>query len=259
PGWSRRYGARIDTWRLPTTAAKRAELAAAYGTDARVLLRAVGDAGAPAWLRALPAVEVLRRVLVQNYLITTDAAGREVIRAREADTDGLPPGRVRLSSPYDTDARWAAKGDDLSWNGYKVHITETCQGPDAAPGDDPGGGDDPGRQRPNIIVGVATTDATVPDARMTDPIHAALARRCPPSTTSTRATRRRRWSASACAAGGLRWSPRCWPISLGRPKTAPATTGPASPSTSTPNRRSARRARPAPGGARPPSAAPTQS
>ena len=56
-GWSRRYGARIDTWRLPATAAKRAELAAAYGTDARVLLRAVGDAGAPAWLRALPAVE----------------------------------------------------------------------------------------------------------------------------------------------------------------------------------------------------------
>jgi len=57
PDWSRRYGARIDTWRLPATAAKRAELAAAYGTDARVLLRAVGDAGAPAWLRALPAVE----------------------------------------------------------------------------------------------------------------------------------------------------------------------------------------------------------
>ena len=87
---------------------------------------------------------------------------------------------MRLSSPYDTDARWAAKGDDLYWNGYKVHITETCEGPDPpdppAPVDDPGG-NDPGGERPNIIVGVATTDATVPDARMTDPIHAALARR----------------------------------------------------------------------------------
>ena len=38
-------------------------------------------------------------------------------------------------------------------------------------------GDNPAGERPNIIVGVATTDATVPDARMTDPIHAALARR----------------------------------------------------------------------------------
>ena len=77
----------------------------------------------------LPAVDVLRRVLVQNYVITTNAAGREVVRAREADTDGLPPGRTRLSSPYDLDARWAAKGDDVAWNGYKVHITETCCDP----------------------------------------------------------------------------------------------------------------------------------
>ncbi|MGH3567796.1 MAG: hypothetical protein ACRDRH_17555 [Pseudonocardia sp.] len=129
------------------------------------------------WLRELPAVDVLRRVLVQNYLITTDAAGREVIRAREADTDGLPPGRTRVSSPYDTDARWAAKGDDLYWNGYKVHVTETCESPDpATPGADPGCHHS-GGERPNIIVGVATTDSTVPDTRMTDPVHAALAAR----------------------------------------------------------------------------------
>ncbi|MGH3779684.1 MAG: hypothetical protein ACRDRO_03375, partial [Pseudonocardiaceae bacterium] len=80
------------TWRLPTSTTKRAELVAGYGTDALVLLRAVGDSAAPPWLRELPAVDVLRRVLVQNYLVTTDAAGREVIRAREAEQDGLPPG-----------------------------------------------------------------------------------------------------------------------------------------------------------------------
>ena len=58
---------------------------------------------------------------------------------------------------------WAAKGDDLYWNGYKAHVTETCDTPDPLT---PGGGDggDPGGERPNIIVGVATTDATVPDA-----------------------------------------------------------------------------------------------
>jgi transposase len=127
--WGRRYGARVDTWRLPTSATKRVELVVAYGTDAVTLLRAVGDPDAPAWLRELPAVQVLRRVLVQNYVITIDDAGREVIRAREADTDGLPPGRTRLTSPYDLDARWAAKGDELYWNGYKVHVTETCEDP----------------------------------------------------------------------------------------------------------------------------------
>ena len=91
---------------------------------------------------AAATADVLRRVLLQNYVITTDAAGREVIRAREADTDGLPPASIRLTSPYDLDARWAAKGDDLYWNGYKVHVTETCDLPEPAPGDgDPGGGD----------------------------------------------------------------------------------------------------------------------
>jgi len=99
----------------------------------------------------------------------------------------LTGSRTRLSSPYDTDARWAAKGDDLYWNGYKVHITETCEPPDPAPGgdpdSDPGGEDprgedaDPGGERPNIIVGVATTDATVPDAKMTEKIHSTLAAR----------------------------------------------------------------------------------
>jgi hypothetical protein len=195
--WGRRYGARVDTWRLPSSKTKRGELMAAYGTDAVTLLTAVHRGRAPSWLRELPALDVLRRVLVQNYVITTDARGREVVRAREADTDGLPPGRTRLSSPYDTDARWAAKGDDLYWNGYKVHITETCDPPDPTPagadttgadttggdtgGGDTGGGDtggrDSGGQRPNIITGVATTDATVPDAVMTEPIHAALAGR----------------------------------------------------------------------------------
>jgi len=186
PGWAGRYRARVDTWRLPTSATKRGELMTAYGTDAVALLCAVFAPAAPVWLAELPAVDVLRRVLVQNYVIATDTRGREVIRAREADTDGLPPGRTRLSSPYDTDARWAAKGDDLYWNGYKVHLTETCEDPTTTPGADPAGASPaageatagvPAVQRPNLIIGVATTDATVPDARMTEPIHAELARR----------------------------------------------------------------------------------
>jgi len=101
--WARRYGARVDSWRLPSSKAKRDALMRSYGSDARALLAAVYRPQAPPWLRALPAVEVLRVMLLQNYVITTDAAGREVIRAREAKTDGLPPGRTRLCSPYDLD------------------------------------------------------------------------------------------------------------------------------------------------------------
>jgi transposase len=183
--WARRYGARIDTWRLPTSQAKRAALAGTYGRDALVLLRAVHGGKAPAWLRELPAVDVLRRVLVQNYLITTDARGRQVIRMREAEVDGLPPGRLRLTSPYDLDARWAAKGEQLAWHGYKVHLTETCDDvtPDGAVPDGVnapvanGAADGREGERPNLIVSVATTDATVPDAKMLEPIHTGLARR----------------------------------------------------------------------------------
>jgi len=185
--WAHRYGARVDSWRLPAAKTKRATLAATYGTDAAILLRAVYHRHAPPWLREFPAVEVLRVMLVQNYVIATDTAGREVIRMREADTDGLPPARTRLISPYDPDARWSVKrrqgdrpGDELRWSGYKAHLTETCgaQTCDTQPCDGPGdGGDEQGGQRPNIIIGVATTDATVPDVAMTAPIHTALAER----------------------------------------------------------------------------------
>jgi hypothetical protein len=94
-----------------------------------------------------------------------------VIKPREADTDGLPPGRRRLTSPYDTDTRWGVKRD-LFWNGYKVHVSETCA--EATPGD----GERPDEQQPpDIITSIATTDASVPDSATTTPIHEALARR----------------------------------------------------------------------------------
>jgi len=186
PGWlasavdvasfSRRYGRRIDSWRLPTSQANRAELALAYGRDGFALLAAVYASDAPGWLCALPATQTLRRVLLQNYTRATGADGRELVRWREAERDGLPPGRLRVSSPYDTDARWAAKGDDLYWNGYKVHVTETCHTP--ATGDDtPADADAPPVELPNLITNVATTDASVPDVAMTTPIHDSLHRR----------------------------------------------------------------------------------
>lgn len=112
-------------------------------------------------------------MLLQNYLTVEDEQGREVIKQREAQVDGLPPGRSRITSPYDTDARWGAKRDTF-WNGYKVHVTETCDTSAAGGGS---GGEDEGGPPPNLIVNMETTDATVPDSQMTAPVHACLARR----------------------------------------------------------------------------------
>ncbi|UUU36824.1 IS1182 family transposase [Streptomyces sp. CA-210063] len=174
--WNRRYGRRIDAyWRPPGSQTQRDELALGYGRDAVALLRAVYHSDAPVWLRELPAVQVLRQIIVQNYLITTDSHGREVVKRREANKDGLPPGRVRLTSPYDLDARYGTK-EDLHWTGYKLHISEICQLP--RPDD---GVSRVGRRArppvPNLIMHVATTDATVPDVKLVEPVHQALAGR----------------------------------------------------------------------------------
>jgi transposase len=172
--WNARYGVRVDSWRLPASQTKRDALATAYGMDGFALLHAVYAPDAPAWLTHLPAVDVLRVVLLQNYLVVADRRGREVIKRREADTDGLPPGRSRVTSPYDTDARRGGKRD-LFWTGYKVHISETCTDEQAPAQHDPDAPDI--ETPPNIITNVATTDASVPDNAMTTPIHEDLARR----------------------------------------------------------------------------------
>jgi hypothetical protein len=173
-GWGRRYGARVDSWRPPTSKAKRDALATDYDRDGFALLKAVYAPGTPRWVAHLPAVETPRVVLVQQYTVDVDRQGREVIRRREASTDGLPPGRLRVTSPYDLDARWGGKRD-LTWNGYKIHVSES-RDVDAA--DLPASTTDwvPDTP-PNLITHVATTDASVPDVAMTEPIHEALARR----------------------------------------------------------------------------------
>jgi len=130
--FTRRYGTPMTSWRPPASKSRRDELAVAYARDGYALLAAVYDSSSPGWLRELPAVDVLRRVLLQNYTRTITEDGREVIRRREKEPegDGLPPGHARIASPYDTDARWGVKREEF-WLGYKLHITETCD--DAPP------------------------------------------------------------------------------------------------------------------------------
>jgi transposase len=113
PGWTARYGVRIDSWRLPAAQSKRYALTVAYGQDGFTLLRAVYAADAPHWLAEIPAVDVLRQVLVQNYVVVLDRPGREVICGREADVHGLPPGRWRITSPPPCRRPQSPPGKDL--------------------------------------------------------------------------------------------------------------------------------------------------
>jgi transposase len=180
PELALRYGERINGWKMPSSQTKRNRLATIFGQDALALLRAVSAPGAPQVLRTLEPVELLRRIMVQTYLVTTDTRGREVIRMREAETDGVPPGHLRLASPYDPDARWAAKGEDLFWCGYKVHLTETCDTPPEAEAEaeaEAGGRPSPVRLPLRLITDVHTTNATVPDVNATTPIQQNLAMR----------------------------------------------------------------------------------
>jgi transposase len=173
--WQQVYGARIDDLHLPGSQAARRDLMIRYATDGYYLLEQVHGPGAPGWLRELPAVQALRRIWIQQYYREV-TGGRQEVRRREKlpEGDGLPPGRDRLISPYDLDARYSIKRE-TGWGGYKVHFTETCDAPGTQPGADP----EPGGRgdRPNLITGVATTEATVSDAAMTTAIHQQLEER----------------------------------------------------------------------------------
>ena len=201
PGWleqrvcvsdfARRYGTPMTSWRPSASQAQRDKLAIAYARDGYALLEAVYDPSSPGWLREIPAVETLRRVLVQNYTRTISANGKEVVRRREKEPegDGLPPGHIRIASPYDTDARWGVKRDTF-WLGYKLHVTETCDDapecdcgrPAAEAEDGSARSGETGHARgcagqtfPNLITCVETTEATVPGAQMTAVIDDKLA------------------------------------------------------------------------------------
>lgn len=179
--WARRYGARADSWHLPAGKKERDDLLITFARDGYALVSACYEQDAPPWARELPAVQVLRTVLVQNFHLDSDGQGREVIRRREPGLEsGLPPASIRVASPYDADARWGVK-KDLAWLGYKLHITETCEDPPAcgcprgpAPGQPSRCGHD---VLPNLITAAGTTDATVADSAMTLAACAALAAR----------------------------------------------------------------------------------
>ncbi len=149
PDWVDRYGPRVDDYRLPESQVERQAYAELIGADGRSLLTAIYASTAPAWLREVPAVQILRQVWVQNY---TWHDGQLAWR----DSTNIPPAEVFISSPYDVDAHYARKRS-TSWVGYKVHLTETCD-----------------EDSPHLITHVETTTGPVADGSVIGCIHEAL-------------------------------------------------------------------------------------
>ncbi|MEU0215180.1 IS1182 family transposase [Streptomyces sp. NPDC006265] len=152
PDWFRHYATRAEDSRFPKARAKRDEVGRRIGVDGMRLLAAVTSPGAPAGLRDVEQVEILRQIWVQHFHVVEG-------EVRRRDPKDRPPGAKRLVTPYDIEARGSVKRDTM-WDGYKVHLTEAC-----------------GTDAPNLITNVATTVATVPDSVMSETIHASLAER----------------------------------------------------------------------------------
>ena len=109
--WFERYGRRVEDYRLPTSANKIRALAEIIGADGHKLLAALYAPTAPAGLRDLEAVEILRITWIQQFYYRDGT----VTWRKPAD---LPPPSVRLDSPYDRDAHRGNKRS-VTWTGYK--------------------------------------------------------------------------------------------------------------------------------------------
>jgi len=144
--WYDRYAKRMEDFRMPKEATKRQALAEQIGTDGSCLLSVINSADAPAWLREVPAVQVLRRVWIQQFWVSDG-------QVKWRSNQDIPPASVLISSPYDCDAHLSIKRSTV-WTGYKVHLTETCD-----------------EETPHLIIHVETTAATTQDIELTDTIH----------------------------------------------------------------------------------------
>ena len=146
PDWFDRYVHRFEMARFPTTESKKEQLRMQVGKDVDRLLAAIDQPSAPQQLAILPEVLFLRQVFGQHY----ERKGGEV---RWRDGPAVE-NHERVISPYDPDARASRKRDTV-WQGYKVHLTETC---------------DQNEHIPHLITHVETTPATLQDSEVMEQI-----------------------------------------------------------------------------------------
>lgn len=115
--WYKRYERRIEDFDIKPE--QRTKLKEQIGRDGYKLLDAIYSNEAPEHLRKLPAIDILRRMWIQQFFVE---AGE--VKYRQAPN--CPPSRQMLCSPYDEDARYSHKREK-KWQGYQVHLTETIE------------------------------------------------------------------------------------------------------------------------------------
>ena len=163
--WHAGYSLRAEQTRMPSGEQARREFAEMVGRDGCLLLKALdahkdqskiehnlAEEEKPD-LHTLAVVQTLRLVWDRHF--TRSEAG-EILWHADAE---LARAATAIESPYDPEARHSNK-HDLSWTGYKVHLTETC---------------DP--ELPRIITNVHMTVATTQDVSYTANIQQSLADR----------------------------------------------------------------------------------
>ena len=147
--WYERYAHRVEESGLPKAQAKRTALVETIGADGYGLLDAISTTPDLNWLHYLPAVQILRRVWVQQFELIE---GRPHFRSN----DTIPPPSKMICSPYDADATYGRKLTTW-WVGYKVHLTESCD-----------------EDLPRLITHVETSREGLGDVDVTPLIHQAL-------------------------------------------------------------------------------------
>ncbi len=147
PAWYSRYGQPVSDFRLPQKAPERAALVVQIGWDGIALLEKVYfDPNTPTEVRQLEAVETLRQIWLQQYVLMEDML-------RQRTREEMPPAARLLQSPFDLEARYSYKRE-REWMGYKVHVTESCD-----------------EDAPHLITHILTTNATEPDWDALELIH----------------------------------------------------------------------------------------
>lgn len=144
--WFDRYVHRFELARFPKAESERKRLREQVGQDVAALLTALDQEQTPEALQHLPEVGLLLQVFAQHY----ELRGKSV---HWRDGPAVS-NEERIVSPYDSEAR-ASRKRDLSWLGYKWHVTETCDADPAAP---------------QLITQVDTVPATLPDSESLEPI-----------------------------------------------------------------------------------------
>jgi transposase len=147
--WYERYERRPEGFRL--TDKERLALLEQIGADGHELLDAIYRIDTFG-LRHLPAVEILRRIWVQQFYLEHGS-----VRFRQGKNH--PTAREMIYSPYDPEARLGAKRE-TEWQGYKVHLTESVV-PDG----------------PQLITDVQTDVAPATDKEALPKVQACLAQR----------------------------------------------------------------------------------